>query len=132
LLFKELSLLYNRKIQHFAHTSWLFSENERSLEGKEYYVDLLSVLNPVAQQRGMMNIIKPNQRPSTLEGATVGLVWSGTHGGDLALNRAGEMIQERFSNVSVNFYTGGNYPSPPHIVKQAAEECDVVIGATAD
>jgi hypothetical protein len=95
-------------------------------------VDLLSVLNPVAQQRGMMNIIKPNQRPSTLEGATVGLVWSGTHGGDLALNRAGEMIQERFSNVSVNFYTGGNYPSPPHIVKQAAEECDVVIGATAD
>ncbi|KAA1283161.1 MAG: hypothetical protein VX214_03545 [Chloroflexota bacterium] len=95
-------------------------------------MDLLSVLNPVAQQRGMMNIIKPNQRPSTLEGATVGLVWSGTHGGDLALNRAGEMIQERFSNVSVNFYTGGNYPSPPHIVKQAAEECDVVIGATAD
>ena len=95
-------------------------------------MDLLSVLNPVAQQRGMMNIIKPNQRPSTLEGATVGLVWSGTHGGDLALNRAGEMIQEKFSNVSVNFYTGGNYPSPPHIVKQAAEECDVVIGATAD
>ncbi len=95
-------------------------------------MDLLSVLNPVAQQRGMMNIIRPNQRPSTLEGATVGLVWSGTHGGDLALNRAGEMIQERFSNVSVNFYTGGNYPSPPHIVKQAAEECDVVIGATAD
>ena len=95
-------------------------------------MDLLSVLNPVAQQRGMMNIIKPNQRPSTLEGATVGLVWSGTHGGDLALNRAGEMIQERFSNVSVNFYTGGNYPSPPHIVKQAAEEGDVVIGATAD
>ena len=95
-------------------------------------MDLLSVLNPVAQQRGMMNIIKPNQSPSTLEGATVGLVWSGTHGGDLALNRAGEMIQERFSNVSVNFYTGGNYPSPPHIVKQAAEECDVVIGATAD
>ncbi|MEC9366889.1 MAG: hypothetical protein VX695_07530 [Chloroflexota bacterium] len=95
-------------------------------------MDLLSVLNPVAQQRGMMNIIKPNQRPSTLEGATVGLVWSGTHGGDLALIRAGEMIQERFSNVSVNFYTGGNYPSPPHIVKQAAEECDVVIGATAD
>ena len=95
-------------------------------------MDLLSVLNPVAQQRGMMNIIKPNQRPSTLEGATVGLVWSGTHGGDLALNRAGEMIQERFSNVSVNFYTGGNYPSPPHIVKQAAEEWDVVIGATAD
>ena len=53
-------------------------------------------------------------------------------GGDGALKRAGEMIQERFQNVSVNFYTGGNYPAPPPIVKQAGEECDVVIGATAD
>ena len=25
--------------------------------------------------------------------ATVGLIWSGTHGGDVALKRAGEMLQ---------------------------------------
>ena len=42
------------------------------------------------------------------------------------------MLQERFKNVQVNFYTGGNYPAPPPIVRQAGEECDVVIGATAD
>ena len=42
------------------------------------------------------------------------------------------MIRERFDNVTVNFYTGGNYPAPPPIVQQAARECDVVIGATAD
>ena len=42
------------------------------------------------------------------------------------------MLQERFDNVSVNFYTGGNYPTPPAIVKQAGEECDVIVGATAD
>ena len=93
---------------------------------------LLEVSNPVANQRGMMNVLKPNARPSTLDGKTVGLLWSGTHGGDLALNRAGELIQQRYKDVTVNFYTGGNYPSPPPIVKQAAEECDVVIGATAD
>ena len=93
---------------------------------------LLEVSNPVAQQRGMMNILRTNPRPKSLDGLTIGLVWSGTHGGDLALNRAGEIIQERFSNVSINFYTGGNYPTPPPIVKQAGEECDVVIGATAD
>ena len=93
---------------------------------------LLEVSNPVANQRGMMNVLKPNARPSTLEGKTVGLLWSGTHGGDLALNRAGELIQQKYKDVTVNFYTGGNYPSPPPIVKQAAEECDVVIGATAD
>jgi hypothetical protein len=93
---------------------------------------LLEVSNPVANQRGMMNVLKPNARPSTLDGKTVGLLWSGTHGGDLALNRAGELIQQKYKDVTVNFYTGGNYPSPPPIVKQAAEECDVVIGATAD
>jgi hypothetical protein len=42
------------------------------------------------------------------------------------------MLQEKFKDVSVNFYNGNNYPAPPKLVKQAAEECDVVIGATAD
>ena len=93
---------------------------------------LLEVLNPVARQRAMESAFNTNPRPTTLDGKTVGLLWSGTHGGDVALKRAGEMLQERFTGVTVNFYTGGNYPSPPHIVKQAAEECDVVIGATAD
>ena len=93
---------------------------------------LLEVLNPVAQQRGALNVMSINPRPSSLDNKTVGLLWSGTHGGDVALKRAGEMLQERFENVKVNFYTGGNYPAPPHIVKQAGEECDVVIGATAD
>ncbi|HJO83587.1 MAG: hypothetical protein QGG34_16255 [SAR202 cluster bacterium] len=93
---------------------------------------LLEVLNPVAEQRGLLNVLTATERPDTLDDKTVGLLWSGTHGGDVALKRAGEMIQERFSNVNVNFYTGGNYPAPPPIVKQAAEECDVVIGATAD
>ncbi len=93
---------------------------------------LLEVLNPVAQQRGLMNSTKINERPETLDDVTVGLIWSGTHGGDVALKRAGEMLQERFKNVQVNFYTGGNYPAPPPIVRQAGEECDVVIGATAD
>lgn len=93
---------------------------------------LLEVLSPIAPQRAMSNKLTPNPRPESLDNKTVGLVWSGTHGGDVALKTAGEVLQQRFSNVTVNFYTGGNYPNPPHILKQAAEECDVVIGATAD
>ena len=93
---------------------------------------LLEVLSPVAQQRGVMTAMSSNPRPASLDNKIVGLLWSGTHGGDVALKRAGEMLQERFNNVEIRFYTGGNYPSPPHIVKQAAEECDAVIGATAD
>ena len=92
----------------------------------------LEVLNPVAQQRGTLSAMAINPRPSSLSNKTLGLLWSGTHGGDVALKRAGEMLQERFANLTVNFYTGGDYPAPPPIVKQAAEECDVVIGATAD
>lgn len=93
---------------------------------------LLEVLSPVARQRGAENVLDISPRPAALHNKTVGLLWSGTHGGDVALKRAGEMLQEKFDNVTVNFYTGGSYPAPPHIVKQAAEECDVVIGATAD
>lgn len=92
----------------------------------------LEVLNPVAQQRGTLTAMAINPRPASLSNRTVGLLWSGTHGGDVALKRAGDMLQERFTNLTVNFYTGGDYPAPPPIVKQAAEECDVVIGATAD
>ena len=92
----------------------------------------LEVLNPVAQQRGTLTAMALNPRPASLSNKTLGLLWSGTHGGAVALKRAGDLLQERFANLTVNFYTGGDYPAPPPIVKQAAEECDVVIGATAD
>ena len=93
---------------------------------------LLEVLNPVATQRGVVTAQSINPRPSTLDDKTVGLVWSGTHGGDVALKRVGEMLEERFNGIKTIFYTSGEYPAPPHILKQAAEECDAVIGATAD
>ena len=57
---------------------------------------LLEVLNPVAEQRGSRAVMPVNSRPSTLDGLKIGLVWSGTHGGDVALNRIGEMLGERF------------------------------------
>ena len=93
---------------------------------------LLEVLNPVARQRAMDNVTPINPRLPSLNDRTIGLVWSGTHGGDIALNRVGEMLNERFDNVQTRFYTGGNYPNPPHILRQAAEECDAVVGATGD
>ena len=93
---------------------------------------LLEVLNPVAQQRGVVTSRPIAPRLSGLDDKTVGLLWSGTHGGDVALKRTGEMLQERFKNVQTKFYTSGGYPAPPHILKQAGEECDAVIGATAD
>ena len=46
---------------------------------------LLEVLNPVAQQRGVVTAKPITPRLSSLDDKTVGLLWSGTHGGDVAL-----------------------------------------------
>ena len=91
----------------------------------------LEVLNPVAQQRGVLNSRSINERPSTLEGKTVGLLWSGTSMGDVALHRVGELLNERFSSVSTRFYVGG-LPAPSSVLERASAECDFVVGATAD
>ena len=39
----------------------------------------LEVLNPVAQQRGVLTTRPINPRPASLDRKTVGLLWSGTH-----------------------------------------------------
>jgi hypothetical protein len=93
---------------------------------------LLKVLNPVAPQRAMQSVKLISPRLETLDDKIIGLVWSGTHGGDVALKHVGMMLEQRFDNLNTRFYTGGNYPNPPHILRQAAEECDAVIGATGD
>ena len=93
---------------------------------------LLEVMNPVAQQRGVVTARSINPRPASLDHKIVGLLWSGTHGGDVALKRVGEMLHEKFQAVETRFYAGSGYPISPPLVRKAAEECDVVIGATAD
>jgi len=93
---------------------------------------LLEVLNPVAKQRAMEKVKSITPRLPALNGKTIGLVWSGTHGGDVALNCIGEMLKDRFQKIQTKFYTGGGYPTPNNILKKAAKECDAVIGATGD
>ena len=93
---------------------------------------LLEVSNPVAQQRGVVTAKAINPRPASLDNKRMGLLWSGTHGGDVALKRVGEMLRDRFENLETSFYAGHGYPITPSLVKQAAEECDLVVGATAD
>ena len=94
-------------------------------------MEILEVLNPVAQQRGVINAKAVNKRPTTLEAAKVGLLWSGTAMGDVALQRVDEMLKQRFPTVETTFYHGG-LPAPASVLEQVAAETDVVIGATAD
>ena len=77
-----------------------------------YGMHLLEVMNPVARQRAMENVAAINPRLSRLDGKTIGLVWSGTHGGDVALNRVGEMLQERFERPRDEVLHGRQLPQP--------------------
>jgi|TARA_Y100000031_G_scaffold72888_1_gene80572 hypothetical protein len=91
----------------------------------------LNVLHPVAVSQGDIDRAELAQVPQSLEGKRVGLLWNAKRGGEVALRRAGEMLQERFQDCQVIFYPG-MMPAPKAIMERAKQECDVVIGATAD
>ena len=91
----------------------------------------LEVLNPVAPVLGEVNASPMAPRPESLEGKTIGLVWNGKANGDVALKRAGEMIQSKVPGVEVKFYSGA-LPTPAPVLDRAKEEVDVAIGCTAD
>ncbi|MFD1505757.1 hypothetical protein FE374_00840 [Georgenia yuyongxinii] len=91
----------------------------------------LEVLDPRPARHGGQEPGKRAPRLRTLENTTIGLLWNGKANGDVALRTAARLIEERVPGVTFKFYSG-SMPCPPDLVKQAAEECDAVIGCTAD
>jgi hypothetical protein len=91
----------------------------------------LEVLNPVAQSDGEINVSGTARRPRSLDGLTVGLLWNSKRGGEIALNKAGELISNRFKDVKVIRYDG-SMPCEKGLMERAKEECDVFIGSTGD
>ena len=91
----------------------------------------MKVLNPEAVRQGDVQVYEPAPRPSALDGRTVGLLWNDKRGGDVALRRAGQLLQERFQNVRVVPYQGPRgYPRT--LLDKAFSECDVFVGSTGD
>jgi hypothetical protein len=91
----------------------------------------LSILNPVAPQQGDITALPMAERPTSLAGKTLGLLWNGKAHGDTALKRAGEQIQKRVPDLTVKFYSGA-LPCPEKLMERAKAEADVVIACTAD
>ena len=91
----------------------------------------MKVLNPVAKVLGEVNATPLAPRPSSLEGKTIGPVWNGKANGDVALKRAGEILQNMVPSATIKFYSGA-LPTPTFIMDNAIEEIDVAIGCTAD
>ena len=92
---------------------------------------MLEVLNPVATVQGELKTSSSAPRPHTLDGLTVGLLWNSKRGGEVALTHAAELLRGHYKDIKVIRYDG-SMPCPPAMVQQAHQECDVVIGSTAD
>lgn len=91
----------------------------------------LEVLNPVATVQGDLKRSPAAPRPKSLDDLTLGLLWNSKRGGEVALMHAAQLLQSRYKLRKVIRYDG-SMPCPPAMVQQAIEECDVVIGSTAD
>jgi len=89
----------------------------------------LEVLDPVAAPPAAS--ARPAARAGSLDGLSVGLVWNKKRGGHEALQRAGELIRERYRGVTLRTYEGGQ-PCAPQLLEQASRECDAFVGATGD
>jgi len=100
-------------------------------EIKEFPMYTLEVLNPVALNEGDTKSTNAAPRPRSLDGLTLGLLWNSKRGGEVALNKAGELVSGRFKNVKVIRYDG-SMPCDPEIMDRAKQECDVFIGSSAD
>jgi hypothetical protein len=92
---------------------------------------VLKVLNPVAKMIGEVQAKPLAPRPSSLDGKTVGLKWSGTAGGDIVLRRVQEVLEKKLPTTKFVFYSG-SIPAPKPMMERIKKEVDAVIAATAD
>ena len=93
----------------------------------------LEVLNPVAQSQGETSKVvgKAARRSHSLDDMTVGLLWNSKRGGDIALDKAGELVKNKYKNVKVIRYNG-TMPCEKTLMERAKKECDIFIGSTGD
>ena len=91
----------------------------------------MEVLDPVAKSEGETKVSEAARRPKSLDGLKLGLLWNSKRGGEVALDKAGELIKGRYKNVTVIRYDG-SMPCEKELMKRAEQECDVFIGSTGD
>ncbi|HEY1973607.1 MAG TPA: hypothetical protein VGH89_37055, partial [Pseudonocardia sp.] len=89
----------------------------------------LEVLSPVAEQDD--RAFSPSARIDSLSGKIIGLAWNRKPGGGVALTRVTEHLRERFPDATIRRYDD-DIPFSPETVERIVDQCDAVIGTTAD
>lgn len=88
----------------------------------------ITVQNPVALTATLSYPLAP--RVPDLKGVRLGLWWNEKPGGEIALEHAGKLLQEKYG-VSL-FRQYQNFPAPASAMETVADNADAVIGATGD
>jgi hypothetical protein len=88
----------------------------------------ISVRNPVAMTATVNYPLA--KRVPNLKGVRLGLWWNEKPGGEVALEHAGKLLQEKHG-VSL-FRQYQNFPAPLSAREGASANADVVIGTTGD
>lgn len=97
-------------------------------------MEQLNVFNPVARS---INVEIPKaKRLPTLDGKRIGLFWNFKAGGDIALRHVEEALKGRYPAATFSFHVGADGGYQAHLTtaqaRQMADECDAVVGSTAD
>ena len=93
--------------------------------------EMLEVLNPVATSQGAVEQSSLAPRSKSLDAKKVGLLWNSKPGGDVALSRVGELLQNRFKDVQLVRLDGG-IGTNRELLESAKHECHVAVGSAAD
>ena len=74
------------------------------------------------------------QRPSSLDGLTIGLLSNNKPNSELLLRDVADMLKAEYAVKDVVEANKGSHriPAPPEMIADLAERCDVVITATAE
>ena len=91
---------------------------------------VLKVFSPVAAQAPLY--VPPANRPASLDQKTVGLIWNGKPGGEVALGIVGEAIRKAFPGVKTFESSWNSYPFTDSQIEKIVSNCDVVVGTTGD
>ena len=92
----------------------------------------LEVLNPAGEVAKVgKKTLAP--RPGSLDGNRVGLVFNNATGGDVLLARTAELLEERFKDVAVNWFSRLGSAAPPEgYIENVVRGSDVAVAAAAD
>ena len=92
--------------------------------------DILKTLSPIAVKAPLR--VEPAKRPDSLQGKTIGLLWNGKPGGEIALEFLAELLEKRFPGVKFWRSTWNSFPFTGAQHELIIAHCDVAIGATGD